>query len=110
MAEASEFLAINRPDLYTQETVLAKNPKGVIPKLKKLNIIDTFVIIVLSGLIFITLFSYADVIRSYIDSIHINNVIKSQTKSRFYFAIVSTVITILACLIAFIIYKIFNLI
>lgn len=105
MAEAAGYLAIGRPDLFTESSVFGK-PKGTIPKLT--NVLDTFVIIILSALIFITIFSYADVIRSYIDSKYINKVIKSQVKSRIYFSIISTLITIFVCLITFFLYKIFG--
>lgn len=100
------LLSRGRPDLYTSETLVAKNPKGYIPKSNTSNNLSTFIIIILSGLIFITMFSYADTLRSYLDSLFIEDIIKKQTKSRFIFAIIMTIITIIAFLIVLIVYLI----
>lgn len=104
----AEALIAGKPDLYIKDTVIAKAPKGTIPKNQELNVIDTFVIIILSALIFITIFSYADVVRSYIDSIFLSSTSKPVTKSRLYFSIISTIITILIFIFTGIIYHLFN--
>lgn len=92
---------LNRPDIYSEQSTI-KSPRG--PSGKNQSFISNILIIVISALIFITLIAWADVLRSYIDSININEIIKSQTKSRFWFAIFITLISCFTCLILYYFY------
>ena len=104
------FLAegVNRPDLFTNSSVMFRNPKGYIPRSSNPSTLDTIIIIIGSAFVFITLFSYCDTLRSWLDSKFINESIKPQTKSRLVFSIIMTVITIIVCLIIYVIKKISN--
>lgn len=102
---------VNRPDLYTRDTVMFKNPKGYIPNPYKNGpsmMLDTVLIIFGSAFVFITLYSYCDTLRSWLDSKIINNTIKPQTKSRLIFSIIMTVVSVIVFISIFSIRKIFS--
>ena len=105
------FLAegVNRPDLFTNSSVMFRNPKGYIPRGNTTpSTLDTIIIIIGSAFVFITLFSYCDTLRSWLDSKIINESIKPQTKSRLIFSIILTIVTIIVCVIIYIIKKVTN--
>lgn len=87
---------VNRPDLYESRSTIQQS-RGVTNTNK--NVISTLAIIFISGLIFITLVAWADVLRSYIDTIYVDKIINRQAKSRLIFAIVITIISLLSSLI-----------
>ena len=95
----------NRPDIYSEQSTI-KGPHG--SSRKDQSIISNLLIIVISALIFITLIAWADVLRSYIDSIHVNEIIKSQTKSRLWFAIFITLISCFSLTILYYFYYIYK--
>lgn len=113
---------INRPDLYEEQSFIVKDihgPSSTDNQVKNKNIhyhyhqwnpmkgknitaiLYTVGIIILSAAIFITLVSWADVLRSWFDSHYINSLIEEQLRSRIYFAITVTIISIITIFILF---------
>ena len=89
----------------TGTDLIAKNPSGKVPSLTSKNVVDTFVIIILSSIIFITIFSYADCIRSLLDTIIIDKKQVKQLLARIVFSIISTIITLFICIVTYLLYK-----
>ena len=95
---------INRPDLYEERSFVIKDIRGPSSSsMKKRDVTDvhktkmnaplyTIAIIILSAVIFITLVSWADVLRSWFDTKYINPIIGQQLKSRIYYASTITII------------------
>lgn len=96
-----DFLAddIARPDLFEQRSTIgdfARTAPGK-PKESKSwhNLFYTIGIILLSAAIFISAIAWVDVLRSWIDSKYINEIIKTQVQSRLYYAVIITIIGLL---------------
>ncbi|CAH6419306.1 Hypothetical protein HVR_LOCUS507 [uncultured virus] len=64
-------------------------------------VLYTVGVIVLSAAIFITLVSWADVLRSWFDTKYINPIIGQQLKARIYFATTITIIAIIVIALLF---------
>jgi len=91
-----EFLQpdINRPDLFEQRTTSRSGIyKGNIHKHNKVKIISTLVLIIISAFIFISIVGWASVLQSFIDSIYIDNSIRTLTLSRTIYSTIITLIT-----------------
>jgi len=92
---------LNRPDLYSEQSTIKS--KRAVSKPGQ-SVIANLLVIIMSSLIFITIFAWADVLRSYLDSLHVNEIIKNQTNSRIWFAILATLITCLSLVIIYYFY------
>jgi len=73
------YLELGRPDLYTDKSVVEARPhyKGSGAKYK-----HTFLVVILSAVIFILVISWVGVLQSYYDSVYIDEVIEKQVQSR----------------------------
>ena len=98
---------IMRPDLYVEGSMPGRGiarPMTSTPGSGSSSgptIISTLGIIFLSALIFVTLVAWLEVLRSYIDSEVVNEVIKEVTKARLYYALIVTGIAVIGMIIMF---------
>lgn len=83
---------INRPDMF-EETNTAKGSILKTPPHPQ-NLVATIMTIILSGFIFVTIVGWFSLLQAYYDSLFINEIITALVKSRLYYAITVTLITI----------------
>ena len=103
---------IMRPDLYESKSFIVGDihgPSNIDKKHSKAsakdNYMSTLIIIFVSAIIFVTIVSWCDVLRSYYDSKFVNDIIKAQTKARIYYASTCTIILIITLIVAFLVWK-----
>lgn len=95
---------IARPDIYERESYIVKDIHGSnLSSETRKRADNTFIytvgIILLSALIFITFVAWADVLRSWYDSMFVNSIISTETISSLYYAITITIISIVITII-----------
>lgn len=93
---------VNRPDIFADETTIKS---GIIQVSGSTHIIVIIMTIILSAFIFVTIIGWFTVLQSYYDSISVNTIITSLLRSRVYYAITTTGITLVAFLIFYLIYQ-----
>ena len=102
---------VNRPDLFAAKAYPIQNMGGGSSSRKRsfqtdrkddsdhrplyVTLFYTIGLIVLSALIFITFVSWANVLLSWLDSIYISPIIATATKSRLYYAVIITAISLI---------------
>lgn len=69
-------------------------------------LINSVIIVLISAFLFISLFAWAEVIKSYIDSVIVSSEYKKYSKSKLVFAIVITVISIVMIILFYKLYTI----
>lgn len=94
---------IMRPDIYEERSFVTKDIHGPGDRKQKESskwsgLLYTVGIIILSAAIFLTAVAWVDVIRSWLDSKYVNEVISAQTKSRLYYALIITSLAIMIIL------------
>ena len=97
---AMDYINLNRPDIYTEKSVVKGGILKTPPKQNKVappwvNLVTSIMLIVLSAFIFACVISALTVVQSALDAHFINEVIHVQTTSRLYYAGITLVITLL---------------
>ncbi len=94
-----DIFQVVRPDLIPQglqgkELLMDRNIHGPVSSHQE-TIVYTIGVIVISAFIFITLISWADVLRSLFDSKYIDPILSARIRSTLYYAITVTIISVI---------------
>lgn len=106
-----DFLSpdINRPDVFSDRTTIKSSiSKGKNKPSTTAQVLSSIGLIILSGFLFVTIVAWATVLQSYLDSYFINPIITSLTKSRLWYAIIVTILTIIVLIITISLYIIYK--
>lgn len=79
---------INRPDLYERDSVV-RDPAGVVQRPGK-RLLESIVLICISAFLFIAIFSWANVLKVYYDSIFVSSLITQEFYATLYYSLTVT--------------------
>ena len=104
-ASTVDFLQddILQPDFFEERSLFSKSIRGAprsvgasaTPEKNWSGLLYTVGIIILSAAIFITVVGWLEVLRTLLDSVYVNDVIKTQIKSRVYYALIVSTLSLL---------------